>query len=453
MAARLEAFATESPAGTRLPSVRQLMADHRIGPNTVQRVIAALQARGLVEARPGRGTFVAPRAAPSEPADMAWQTVALGPATVRAEFLLDLLRPPAPGTYVLSSGYLPLELQPQAALARAVSRAARRPGAWDRMPIEGLAELRAWFAAEAGGGVSAADVLVCGGGQAALSTILRALARPGEPVVVDSPTYPGLLIAARAIGLEIVPVPADRDGVRPDLLADALERTGARLACLQPVFANPHGGTLAADRRAAVLEAARAAGAFLLEDDAFRDLAIDGPAPPPLLHDDRDGHVVHLRGLTKPGAAGLRVAAIVARGPVAARLRAARMVQEYFVPGVLQQATLDVVTAPAWPRHLQRVRTALRERRDALLGALAAHGLAVPAPPRGGSHAWVALAAGADETAVVAAAAADGVLVSAGGPYFASEPPGPFLRVTYAAEPPDRLAEGVARLSRAAAPS
>jgi DNA-binding transcriptional MocR family regulator len=446
--ADLEAVVAAAAPGDRLPSVRELMARHRAGPATVQRAIAALAARGLVEARPGRGTFVAARtSAPAAP-DASWQTVALGPRAIDADALEELLRPPDPGMLVLSAGYLPADLQPTAALATAMARAARRPGVWDRMPAEGLAGLRAHFAAAVGGGATAGDVLICNGGQAALVACLRALAAPGAPVIVEAPTYLGVLTAARAQGLRPVPVPADERGVRPDLLADALQETGARLVYLQPLHANPHGATLAPERRAAVLDAVRAAGAFLIEDDAFRELAF-GPCPPPLLHDDPDGHVVHLRSLTKPSAPGLRISALVARGPAAARLRAARIVEDLFVSGPLQETALELVASPAWQAHLRRLRKVLRERRDALAAAVREHlGAASDDQGRGGINLWVRLEPGEDDRELARRAGAAGVIVFPGHPFFAAEPPGPFLRLTYSAEPPDRLVEGVRRLAR-----
>ena len=236
------------------------------------------------------------------------------------------------------------------------------------MPLAGLTGLRAYFAAEVG--AAAGDVLITPGGQAALAACFRGLAAPGAPIIVESPTYLGALAAARAQGLVPVPVPADRDGIRPDLLADALAATGARVVYLQPVYANPHGATLAFERRAAVLDAVRAAGAFIVEDDAFRDLALGAGRRRPCSWSDPDGHVVHIRSLTKASAPGLRIAAVTARGPAAARLRAARIVEDLFVTGPLQEAALEVVGAPAWRAHLRRLRKVLRERRDALVAAL-----------------------------------------------------------------------------------
>ena len=134
----LEAVVAGGRPGDRLPSVRELMRRHGAGPATVQRAVHQLVGRGLVEARPGQGTFVAPppSAAPAPP-DHDWQTVALGARRLDAGALEHLLRPPPPGMLVLSFGYLPEELQPRGALGQALGRAARRPGAWGVMPARG----------------------------------------------------------------------------------------------------------------------------------------------------------------------------------------------------------------------------------------------------------------------------------------------------------------------------
>jgi DNA-binding transcriptional MocR family regulator len=441
--------------GDRLPSVRELMAAHRASPLTVQRAIGRLAGEGLVEPRPGRGTFVAARpavaAAGAAAPDLSWQSVALGARAVEEAALQELLALPSAAAIPLSSGYLEPDLQPLAPLGAALARAARRPAAWDRGPVEGREELRAWFAREAGGRMRAHDMVVCPGGQAAMATAFRALASPGETILVESPTYVGAIAAARAAGVRVVPVASDADGVRPDLLADALRRTGARVFYCQPLFANPHGATLAADRRPAVLDAVAAAGAFLIEDDWARDLAIDDDPPPPLAAADRDGHVVYLRSLTKSAAPGLRVAAVGARGAAGARLRAVRIVDDLFVAGPLQEAALELLASPAWRRHLRRLRGALRVRRDALAAALDRHlpELRVAALPAGGLHLWAALPDAADDVVLAAAAAARDVVVYPGRPWFPAEPPGPFLRLTFAGAPPEMLEEGVRRLAGA----
>ena len=119
--------------------------------------------------------------------------------------------------------------------------------------------------------------------------------------------------------------------------------------------------------------------------------------------------------------------------------------------GPLQEAALEVVSAPGWRRHRRRLRAELRTRRDALVAALERHApqLAPATIPAGGLHLWVALPEGTDDVALASAAAADGVVVFPGRPWFPAEAPGPFLRLTFAAAPPDALDEGVRRLAKA----
>lgn len=448
LAARLRHLAAGLQPGDQLPSTRSLVAQHAVSPVTVARAIAQLTADGTVITEPGRGTFVAPRRPGGVP-DTGWQTVALGEARAEAAELTRLLAVPDPSALVLSSGYVAEDLQPTRALSAAAVRAARRPGAWGRVAPSGLPELRAALAATVG--VDSDDVIVVPGGQAGLSAALRGLAPPGAPVLVEVPTYLGALVAARGAALHPVPVPTDPDGLRPDLLADAFARTGARLLYAQPTYANPTGAVLDADRRAAVLDVVRAAGAFLLEDDWARHLGIDGPVPPPLVRDDVDGHVVYLTSLTKPAAPSLRIGALVARGPAADRLVATRLVEDFFVARPLQEAAVELLGSSAWPRHLTALRAALRDRRDVLVAAVTRHlpDLELTRIPAGGLHLWLRLSEGMDDVELAAHARRDDVLVEAGRPYFVAEPPAAHLRLTYAAASPTDLIEGVRRLATA----
>jgi DNA-binding transcriptional MocR family regulator len=197
-------------------------------------------------------------------------------------------------------------------------------------------------------------------------------------------------------------------------------------------------------RRAEVLAAVRGAGAFLVEDDAARLLALDGEPPPAMVRDDPDGHVVHLVSLTKVAAPSLRIGALVARGPVASRLRALRSVDDFFVAQPMQEATTELLGSTAWTRHRVALRRALVGRRDALLAALAAHApLLAPGPvPAGGLHLWRRLPDGVDDTGLARRCELRGLMVGNGTPYHAAEPPAQYLRLTYCAEPPDRLARG-----------
>ncbi|WP_418956068.1 PLP-dependent aminotransferase family protein [Streptomyces tritici] len=452
-----------SPGG-KLPSSRALVERYRVSPVTVTRALAQLAAEGLVVTRPGAGAFRAePRTAAAAVGDTSWQELALSadtaadvmPRAVDASGVLVTLAAPPPGVVEFNGGYLHPSLQPERALAAALARAGRRPGAWGRPPADGLPELRDWFAREIGGGVTAAEVLVTAGGQSALTTALRALGTPGTPVLVESPTYPGMLAVARAAGLRPVPVPVDADGVRPDLLEAAFRATGARVFVCQPLFQNPTGAVLRGERRREVLRIARAAGAFVVEDDFARRLVHEdaGPLPAPLAADDPDGVVVHVCSLTKVTSASLRVGALAARGPVLERLRAIQVVDSFFVPRPLQEAALELVGAPAWGRHLRQVAGELKNRRDTLAAALASvlPELALPARiPSGGYHLWLRLPDTLDEAALLSGALRAGVAVAPGRPYFSAEPPGGHVRLSFAGVAgPTEIAEGVRRLRTA----
>jgi DNA-binding transcriptional MocR family regulator len=416
--------------GDRLPTSRELVRRHGVSPVTVSRAIARLAAEGVVVTRPGAGTFAAPRRArPGAAADTSWQSVALADRSVDVHAVSDLFGPPPEDAIALAGGYLHRALQPIRALSAAMARAARRPDAWDRAPVAGLAPLRTLFARQAGGDVTADDVLITSGGQSALSLTFRAIGAPGAPVLVESPTYPGALAAARAAGLRPVPVPLDDDGIRPDLLAESFAMTGARMVYCQPTFHNPTGAVLSAERRRQVLDVARAAGAFIVEDDFARHLGHGGPVPRPLVADDQDGTVVSLTSLTKAASPSLRVGAVISRGPVTERLRTLRQVDHFFVSRPLQEAAIELLSTPAWERHLRTLATTLRDRCAALVSATAEiPQWTLARVPAGGLHLWLQAPPDTVETA-----RARGVTINPGRAYFAAEPPGSYVRLSFAA--------------------
>ena len=446
VAAALRARAVAGRPGERLPSVRALTAAHRASPVTVSRALALLQEEGLVEARVGAGTFVAERPADARAPDHDWQCMALGAAPPSAE-LVALVTEAAPGALTLSSGYMDASLQPTRELAAAMGRALRSEGAWSRAPVAGLPELRAWFARRAGG-AEVQDVLLVGGGQAALRTALQATAGPGQPVLMESPTYLGATAAARALGLVPVAVPCDAEGLRTDLLEEAFGRSGAKVLYCQPAFANPTGVSMSAGRRAEVLELARRHYAFVIEDDYAADLAYAGRSPPTLFSQD-DGHVLYVRSLTKSVAPSMRVAALCARGPVMSRLAASRVLDDFFVARPLQAAALELVTSAGFARHLSRLQRALADRMATARALLRARlpAVEVLATPEGGYSLWLRLPKGVDDVDVARRALRVGVVVNAGVPWYPGPPVPGHLRLSVAAAPPEVLEVGLERLA------
>lgn len=438
-------------SGARLPSTRDLVHDLGVGPVTVQKALARLVSDGTVVTRPGAGTFLAAPAdrRSTNGGDTGWQQVTLGATALDASALERLCRSDHRTDLLsLASGFTDTSLQPETRLAAAMARAARRPGVFGAGSSPGNPELRSWFARQAGAHPD--DVLITSGGQSALSATIRSVARPGEPMLFSVPTYPGALAIARAAGVIPVPVPTDTAGVRPDLLARAFAATGARSVYLQPTFANPDGTVLAADRRGPVLHAAAEAGALVIEDDYARWLGHRGDTPPPLLTADTDGRVITLTSLTKAVAPGLRIGAVLARGPVLRRITAQRLVDDLFVAPVLQAAAVELVTGPGWAPHLRALAATLHDRATVMSRELTARlPGATFTPPRGSMSIWLNLPPGAHDDVVTQAAARLGVAVSPGTPYWIGPPDNAHLRLCYAACPTDQIAEAISAVAEA----
>lgn len=440
--------------GDALPSSRVIVEQHHVSPVTVSRALAQLAAEGLVIIRPGAGSFVntPPAEIATKPRDTRWQAVPLADRTIDSSKLGYLLQTPIEGMLSLAGGYPHPDLIATRTLTAAAARATRRPGVWERPPPAGVHALRSWFARALGGGFTADDVLITDGGQSALSTAFRALLPPGAPLLVESPTYLGALAAARSAGLRPVPVPVDTGGIQLDELATALSQTGSRALYCQPLFHNPTGAVLAEDRRDQLLAIAASAGAFVIEDDFARLLAHRTPLPLPLASRDRDGRVIYVSSLTKATSANLRIGALIARGPVAERLRNLRLVDDFFASRLLQETALELVESPGWTRHLQALSLALRTHCSAMVQSVSRNlpTTRVEQIPTGGMSLWLRLREGIDDSKVAAAAERAGVLVMPGRPFYAAEPPGSHLRLSFCGVANVRqLEDAILRLAKA----
>lgn len=445
--ADLRAWIDQAAPGARLPASRELAARYAASPVTVQAAMRSLVSQGLVESRPGAGTFVLDHRSPRA-ADFGWQTSALRTAaSSRLGHVSGPMRDATVDVIGLHAGYPTRELLPERLVRVALSRASRSEAAFARPPIGGLPELQGWFASELASSTPAGvsppttrDVLVVPGTQSALSSVFRSLAGAAHAVLMESPTYWGALLAARQAGVHVVPVRDDTEGPDPSDLARAFDESGARIFYAQPTFANPTGAQWSPERREQVLAVVKDAGAFLVEDDWAADFAIDAD-PVPVASRDETGHVIYIRSLTKSVSPAIRVGAIIARGPVRERLLVDRVAESMYVSGLLQAAALDVVLQPAWRTHLRRLRGQLRERRDLL-----AHSVAEQLPdatmtrlPRGGLNLWVRLPDHVDLERLVKDCEAEGVLIAAGTEWFPADPTGQFVRLNFAGPDPSRF--------------
>jgi DNA-binding transcriptional MocR family regulator len=454
--AALRRWLTTAPPGARLPSTRDLVAEHQASPVTVQKALRELARLGLVETRPGVGTF-ARSVRPPRPTDFGWQTAALRSPQDRIPTVSTALRSAPNDVLALHSGYPDRELLPERLVRAALTRAARGDAALARPPAAGLPDLQGWFASELRNVCppdvsppTASDVIVLPGSQSGLSSLFRSLVTRGQPILLESPTYWGAITAAAQAGVRVVPVPSDTGGPDPVELDRAFAETGARVFYAQPTWANPTGAQWTTDRADEILEVVRAHNAFLIEDDWAHDFGITSE-PHPLAARDEDGHVIYIRSLTKSVSPALRIAAVIARGPARDRILADRGAESMYVTGVLQAAALDVVTAPGWRTHQRSLRQQLRSRRDLLAESLARHApLAhLHALPTGGLNLWVRLPDGIDAAALAQACERTGLLIAAGNEWFPAEPTGPYVRLNFSGPNPACFADAARILGRA----
>jgi DNA-binding transcriptional MocR family regulator len=367
-------------------------------------------------------------------------------------------RPP-PGVCDLGPGQLDPALLPVRMLAECAAEAAAGYGA-DALAYgaqAGPGPLRTALAALAsardGPPYAAEHVLVTAGTSAALDGLAAELAAAGRVLLVEALSYDLAMAIFAHRGVRTARVPLDLD---PDALDRAFtlarRRTGRPAALyLVPTFHNPTGRVLPVARRHEVVAVARAHGALVVSDDAYADLGYDGAPPPPLAAlAGHDGTVLELGTFAKCLASGLRVGWLAgSAGTVAARA-AAPVLRSGGGFNHHTAVTLAVaLDSGRFAAHLARLRTELRARRDALVGALRAGlpaGCAVR-EPAGGFFAWVDLPPGADEAAACAAAADRGVWCAPGSRFGA--PPAPGLRLSFTYYPPDALATAGAAVADA----
>lgn len=352
--------------GDALPTQRALAARLGLDVSTVARGYAEAARRGLVEARVGAGTFV-----------RAGEDGAAAPRRRRDLSDRSMNQPPEPDDPALRQrmrdawGEVGADLtallryQPPGGSAEDKAAALR----WlSRRGIEAQAE----------------TLHITAGTHAALVAVLADLVPPGDAVACESVTYPGIRSIAQSLGLRLVGLPCDRDGIDPGALARAAAAGDVRALYLNPTLRNPTTETMPVQRRAEVVEVARRWGLEIVEDDAYGFLPAEGPPAIAMLAPERTHYVA---GLAKCLGAGLRLAYLLPAAQrratgVAARLRA----------GTVMASPLTTSLATRW------IETGVA---DALLAAIRAESrvrqrLAAQILPRervladpGGFHLWV----------------------------------------------------------------
>jgi len=417
------------PAGSRLPSERELGAALGLSRATVTRAYATLVDQRCAEARRGAGTFV---------------RVPAGRARAHDRALM-----PRPGDHDAidlgcAATSAPGELA--AAYAEAAAQMPAHLGGHGYFPA-GLPGLQAAIAAAydaRGLPTDPAQVMVTPGALAAAAVVARAFSGPGERVAVESPAYPNAVDAVRHTGARLVELPVDPGGWDLDAVGAVLRRARPRLAYLVPDFQNPTGHLMDDAAREEYAAHLRASGTVAVVDEAHQALALDGQAMPrPFAAYASDA--VSIGSASKSFWGGLRLGWIRAPHAAVDRLTRARVASDLGAP-VLEQLVLERLLAggPVLPGHLAR----LREQRDALAAALARE---LPEwrfrLPGGGLAVWCELPAPLG-TALVAEAERRGVILTPGPVFAAAGGLDRFVRIPWT-RPVAELEEAVRRVAAA----
>ncbi len=412
--------------GERLPSVRRLAGDRAVSVATVVQAYGVLEGAGLVEARPKSGFFVRRRTADGDaPRPPRKAVTATRPAVSDGiARLITALRDP--GVVPLAAAYLDPDVLRVAALNRiaaAIAREVTTLGARDDTP-PGLLTLRRALARRSvtwGCALTAHDFVCTIGATEAITLALRAVARAGDAIVVESPTYFGILQTIEGLGMKVVEVPAHpRTGIDLAALADALRVTPVRAIVCMPTAANPLGSIMPDEAKAELCALAVRHDLPIIEDDVYGELCFDGTRPRPLKAFDPDGRVLLCGSVSKTLAPGYRVGWI-APGRYQDDVERLKFSQSLACPTLTNMAVAEMLASGGYDRHLRRLRHLVCGQvgryRDEVLARFP-DGTRVSAP-RGGFVLWIELPGGIDTLVLQERALARGVAI-APGPIFSA---------------------------------
>ncbi len=454
----------EMPQGARLPATRVLARQLGVHRHTIVEAYRVLEREGLLRSGVGAGTFVNAtepglterRAERAAPAPFSWTRLLRDPRVLEDD----------PGRWQPTRAHLPQgAIQLTGAIAdrrlfpvgdfadcmRAVL--ADASGAiLDYSSPEGDEALRNWvveWLQRAGvENLDVGRVFIVSGSQQGLDILARLFLAPGDPVVLEAPTYTGAFLALRHAGARIVTVPVVEDGLSAQALDEVLSRTPVKFLYTMPGFQNPTGICMSAARRVEVLELARRHSLAIVEDHFDSDLVYWGDAPRPLLADDHEGQVIHLGTFSKMLFPGLRLGWMVVPRDLADSVRQVRWAIDLASATLTQRAMACFCQAGHLDRHLARVRRVNGRRLKAMLRALENH---FPAEarwtrPSGGLTLWVELPDSIDTRELLHRSIGRGVIFSPGGAFYPDGSGHHALRLSFNRESEARIERGVAVL-------
>jgi 2-aminoadipate transaminase len=359
----------------------------------------------------------------------------------------------------LDSGFALPQLLPDLTAFAAEALGRHREESLQYSAPQGHPELRDWLARymnEDGCSLEARNVLIVNGAKHGLDLICRLLIDEGDAIVVTAPTYFTAIPIFRSFGVEFMEIGHDAHGLQVDELEQVLQQREARgqrppkLIYNVADFHNPTGVAMARARREALVGLAARRGIAIVEDNPYRRVRFDGAALPTLKALDRAGEVLHVGTFSKLIAPGLRIGWIAARADWIARLL--QLKSDGGSNPLIQRIVLDFCRSPEFAAHVDRVQSAYRRQRDAMVAALRAHlpDLQVDVP-QGGYYVWATLPQGVDGDELARRAAQVGVNLIAGSRFYAGgyRPATPcnHIRLSYSFAPVDAIDVAIRRLA------
>ena len=447
------------PEGFRLPPERRLADSLGVNRSTIFNAYRELKGLGLVDAHVGRGTAVLRAPAPIPNAiGVPWrQLFRQSVARSHDPIIADLLALTEREDVISFSIGLPApELLPLDTLGEYTAELIREVGAplLLHCPTEGHSPLREtlaqWVAAR---GIRArgSDVLVVSGSQQGLDLVARIFIDPGDVVVVEEPTYIGALQSFRVAGAKIIGIPVDEDGMRTDILASILERERPKLIYTLPTYQNPSGAVMSLERRRHLLELASRWHVPILEDDPYSELRYEGEPLPSLKALDENDLVLYQSTFSKALFPGLRIGYLVVPPVVLRQLALAKQGADLHANSFSQYLLERFVRDGHFATHIEKTKIAYRRRRDRMAAALQRDetiGLEF-AVPAGGFYIWCRLPDGVEQSALLANAAARGVVFLPGRACYPTEPPENCVRLNFSHASEENIDVGIERFLEA----
>lgn len=348
--------------GDRLPGIRRLAHQFGTSISTIIQAQRLLEDDGQIEARPRSGYYVRAQAWPlPDPPAISRPTVKPVPVTGQALVLRLIQSANEPDFVQLGAAVPAPEFLPTRAIQRALGVAARSGGeslATYQFP-PGSQELRRQIARrmmEAGCRVSPDEIVITSGCQEALVLALRAVAKKGDIVAIESPSFYGLLQAIESLGMKALEIPTDpATGLSLEALELALDKWPIKACALTANYTNPLGGVMPTEKKRALVALLDRYDIPLIEDDIYGDLGFTGERPQALRAFDKSGRVIYCSSFSKTLSPGLRVGWMVP-GRWHEQVEYLKYVTNLAAPTLSQLAVTDFLQHGGYDRHLRQIR-------------------------------------------------------------------------------------------------